>query len=77
MDKNEREMAEFVAQARGEELAQFHAGLKQGRKEGEKIGEDKVMRKFVKNMIKNNLDLSLMTKLSGLSEDQIQAYSMQ
>ena len=37
MDDNEREIAESVAKARGEELAQFHAGIEQGKEEIAKI----------------------------------------
>ncbi|MBQ9536534.1 MAG: hypothetical protein IJU79_01960 [Desulfovibrionaceae bacterium] len=63
MDDNEREIAESVAKARGEELAQYHAGYDDG------IEQSK--QEFVKIMLQNNESIETIISYTGLSREYI------
>ena len=46
-------------------------GMKKGRKEGRKEGEEKAVRNLVLKMLQENADKTFISKLTGLSEDEI------
>ncbi len=46
-------------------------GREEGREEGKKIGIEETNIKIVKNMLNENLDLSLIERITGLTEEEI------
>ena len=46
-------------------------GMKKGKEEGRKEGEEKAVRNLVLKMLQENADKTFISKLTGLSEDEI------
>ena len=80
MNENEKEIAEAVEKARGEEAAQFYAGWeegwkvgreegkKEGIKEGEKIGSHNAMMSSARTMLEMNIPIDQIAYITKLPE---------
>jgi len=79
MSREERELADAVAKARGEEIAQFHAGYDVGKDvgydlgkdDGYNIGKDEARREFAEKMIMKNKPEEEISELTGFSLEYI------
>ncbi|MBQ9536535.1 MAG: Rpn family recombination-promoting nuclease/putative transposase [Desulfovibrionaceae bacterium] len=71
MDDNEREIAESVAKARGEELAQYHAGYDDGKQEGIDLGKEEGKQELVKIMLQKNVPIETIISFTDLSREYI------
>ena len=67
MSREERELADAVAKARGEEIAQFHAGYDVGYN----VGKDEARREFAEKMIMKNKPEEEISELTGFSLEYI------
>ena len=68
LEKQERDRKAERAYAYNEGLEK---GTKDGRAEGMEKGQQEERQKVVENMLKSRLDLSLISKVTGLSETEI------
>ena len=79
MSREEREFADAVAKARGEEIAQFHAGYDAGYDVGYdagydvgyNVGKDEARREFAEKMIMKNKPEEEISDLTGFSLEYI------
>ena len=71
-DKKERRLAELREKAIKDEIAIRDSGYNEGRKEGLEEGLKEGIKKTAKNMLEMKIDKEIISKVTGLTIDEIE-----
>ena len=71
-DKKERRLAELREKAIKDEMAIRDSGYNEGRKEGLEEGLKEGIKKTAKNMLEMKIDKEIISKVTGLTMDEIE-----
>ena len=72
MSPEDRELYELRLKAIRDEINIRESGYTDGMRDGMKDGEEKGKKEIAKNMLKENMPIEVISKLTGLSQEEIE-----